>query len=991
MKSNNTTTDYILVHNIWYNADQVQVILGLKDMKHRYNLFFGLCFSFFFSFSVYGQTPGEWTWMHGDNVLNSAGAFGIQGVANAANKPPALYEPCEWKDNQGNFWLFGGSNGTNIYAALWKYDPVANQWTWMKGPSFINQPAIYGAQGVAAPANHPGSRGSGVTTWVDNAGKLWLFGGSPSGGTSLNDLWKYDPATNNWTWVKGPNVTTNPGSYGTLGVPAATNVPPSRWETSCSWTDGAGDLWFYGGYSPANSFGDLWRYNIAANAWTWMHGSNGTNAPPVYGIQGVAAPANTPGGRLAYASWVDLAGNFWLFGGWHSNSGGFYNDLWKYDPTVNQWTWVKGPNTTNNTGSYGTKCVPSSSNLPPARGENRARVRDTCGNFWNFGGEAGYYNDLWHYNVSTNQWTWASGDNVGNQPAVYGTQGTSAPANKPGAKAGSVAWIDNNGYIWVFGGSRYNDLFRYVPDPACTPMTAIVNASSNTTICSGQNATLTATGGTSYSWSPGAQTTSSIVVTPTASTTYTVTGTGTCGSGIDSVRVIISSTPPSITASSSNITICNGQNATLTATGGTNYSWSHGGQTTSSIVVSPTGSTTYTVTGSNICGSNTATATVIVSQPPVASTSGTSICSGQSATLTASGGGNYSWSTAETTSSITVSPTGNATYTVIVSMGSCTDTATASVAVAPGVTANISGNTVLCTGDATTLTATGGTNYSWSNGTSTNAIIVNPSSTTTYTVVTSNSSGCAAINSVTVTVSSPPVASILSTTICAGQTATLIATGGGSYSWNTGSTTASTTVSPTNNASYSVTVSIGTCTATASGNVVVNPNPAASAAGNVTITQGQSTVLSASGGGNYTWSNGDNGSPITVSPNTTTLYCVTVTDANNCTDTSCVTVFVEPMDCSAEIYLPNAFSPNHDGENDMLQLYYVNIACIKALKLTIYDRWGEKVFETNDPAFTWSGIYKSKHLNTAVFVYYLDVTLISAEQINKKGNVSLIR
>jgi PKD repeat protein len=444
---------------------------------------------------------GEWTWMHGDNFSNAPGVFGTQGVADPANKPPGMYETCEWKDNNGNFWLFGGYdfNGAN-HAALWKYDPIINQWAWMKGPSGTGTPGVYGTQGISDPANYPGARTNGACTWVDASGNLWLFGGSgyDAAGVAgqLNDLWKYTISTNEWTWMKGPNTANDPGFYGTQGVSNPANLPPSRKETSCSWTDNAGNLWLYGGGETISRFGDLWKYDITINEWTWMKGANTGNPPAVYGTQGVADPANTPGGRWVYASWKDLAGNLWLSSG---NIGGVTfilatNDLWKYDIVTNQWTWMKGTGTIDDPGSYGTKCVSAAANNPPARMENRARVRDACGNFWNFGGYStpGYLNDLWQYNVSTNQWTWVSGDNTSNQSAIYGTQGVSNPANKPGGKRGSVSWADNNGYIWIFGGfdgsNCYNDLFRYVPDSlcaaACMPLpVALFNAP--TEICPG--------------------------------------------------------------------------------------------------------------------------------------------------------------------------------------------------------------------------------------------------------------------------------------------------------------------------------------------------------------------------------------------------------------------------------------------------------------------------------------------------------------------------
>src|SRR5690348_11245450 len=89
---------------------------------------------------------GDWTWIHGSSSSGSAGNYGTQGLSSPTNEPPAFYEACEWTDLNGNFWLFGGGYAT--YNDLWKYDPVSNEWTWMKGTHTTSDPGNYGVQGV---------------------------------------------------------------------------------------------------------------------------------------------------------------------------------------------------------------------------------------------------------------------------------------------------------------------------------------------------------------------------------------------------------------------------------------------------------------------------------------------------------------------------------------------------------------------------------------------------------------------------------------------------------------------------------------------------------------------------------------------------------------------------------------------------------------------------------------------------------------------------
>ena len=357
----------------------------------------------------------------------------------------------------------------------------------------------------------------------------------------------------------------------------------------------------------------------------------------------------------------------------------------------------------------------------------------------------------------------------------------------------------------------------------------------------------------------------------------------------------------------------------------------------------------------------------------------------------------YSWApSGGTTSAATGLSAGTYTLTVT-DAGGCSTTQMATIAPASVIT-----NTV--TSSASCGQNSGAVSVAPSGGTAPYSYLWNPSGATTaavtglaagsYSITITDANGCTGTATITIQAVSSPTASIASnTTICMGQSVTLSASGGGNYLWNTNATTSSVFVSPSATTNYSVVVSIGNCSDTASASVVVNPKPVANAASNITILQGQSTNLSATGGGTYVWSNGAIDSNITVFPTATTKYCVVVTNSNNCTDSACVTVAVELKDCvnKGALYFPNAFSPNTDSENDLLQIYYGDLSCIKSLVIKIYDRWGENVFQSTDPAFMWDGTYRNKSLNSQVFTYYLDVIFVSEEEIAKKGTINLIR
>ena len=437
-----------------------------------------------------------WTWVSGSNTGNQAGNYGTKGVAAPSNVPGARLGAVSWADSGGNLWLFGGygwdsAGSGDLLNDLWKYDPTSNQWIWMSGGHIVDQPGIYGTKGVSSPTNVPGARWE-AESWVDSGGKLWLFGGSGfvANGNygKLNDLWNYDPTSNEWTWISGSDSVDQPGIYGTRGEPSPTNVPGGRWE-AVSWIDASGRLWLFGGMGydsvgyDDGELNDLWKFEPETLAWTWVSGGDTKDRLGNYGTKGVSAPSNIPGGRSEAVSWVDSQDRLWLFGGrgWaaeYTYIPGEINDLWRFDQTTLEWTWVSGGNTLGQPGVYGTQGTPSPSNVPGAR-HWAVSWADASGNCWLYGGygyfEAslwdGLLNDLWKYDPTTLEWTWASGSSSQYQAGNYGTQGAVALSNVPGSRNSSVAWVDPQGRAWIFGGhglysaiqqdSYLNDLWRY--------------------------------------------------------------------------------------------------------------------------------------------------------------------------------------------------------------------------------------------------------------------------------------------------------------------------------------------------------------------------------------------------------------------------------------------------------------------------------------------------------------------------------------------------
>src|SRR5690606_7046966 len=277
------------------------------------------------------------------------------------------------------------------------------------------------------------------------------------------------------------------------------------------------------------------------------------------------------------------------------------------------------------------------------------------------------------------------------------------------------------------------------------------------------------------------------------------------------------------------------------------------------------------------------------------------ILEGNSVTLTATGGTSYVWSNGETTQSITVSPAETTTYTVTGTTNGCTNTDTVTIfLVDDGVTVDAGNDETICQGESVTLTATGGTTYEWSTGETTASITVNPNETTTYTVTAYSVSGNNSdTDEVTVTVNALPNANAgddVST--CQGTAVTLTASGGSSYLWSNGATSQSITVNPNITTTYSVEVTQNGCSSTDEVVVTVNSLPTINAGNDVTILEGESVTLSATGGTSYVWSNGETTQSITVSPTTTTTYTVTGSESG-CEATDEVTVIVQTDDVTA--------------------------------------------------------------------------------------------
>lgn len=546
------------------------------------------------------------------------------------------------------------------------------------------------------------------------------------------------------------------------------------------------------------------------------------------------------------------------------------------------------------------------------------------------------------------------------------------------------------------------------------------NAGSDKMICINNSVTLTASGGSDYEWTPASTlnttTGASVIASPTATTTYTVNVTDAFGCTASDVAVIAVNPLPMISAGTDKV-ICSGDKITLNGSGGNSYEWTPAtglnNSTSASPVASPTVTTVYSLKGLSAhgCISYDSVLVTVNPLPVVSAGNDTEICFGETTTLNATGGISFLWSPAGSLSKADIaspvaSPTQTTNYIVTATdANNCKgkDTVQVLVHLLPNIYAGADVN--LCEGASTTLQATGGVDYSWSPSTDLSSSVIsnpvaNPIQTVKYLLHGIDAFGCENSDSVTVKVIHPITITVTpKADVCEGGTVQLFASGGQIYNWAPAKGLENPNMptpyaSPSKSINYQVIASDGLCFSdTGYVFVEVHPLPKITASADVIIVAGDKTQLSATGTNNgYSWSPSeglsctDCSEPM-ASPDATTTYTVSYTNDMGCRAEDYVVVFVG---CPGDVmYIPNAFTPDGDGENDK---FYVRSQGLKSIDyIRIYDRWGKKVFETANQSEGWDGTLNGKPLVSGVYVYYVQAICSNGETVIRQGNITLIR
>lgn len=551
----------------------------------------------------------------------------------------------------------------------------------------------------------------------------------------------------------------------------------------------------------------------------------------------------------------------------------------------------------------------------------------------------------------------------------------------------------------------------------CCTFTVSANITSPGCGASNGSINLTSTNGSGnygYTWA-GGQTTSSLNNLQAGNYPVTITDNAFAGCRIDTVFTL--SNPNSPTINSINILqeTCTGTgdgSISISASGGTGtltYQWTANAATGNLATATnlTAGVYGFTVSDANNCqtsGSATIQSGICCTLNAAATATPTTCgLNNGGITVTATNGAlPYTYAlnnaTAQPDSFFTQLAAG--TYKILVSdLNGCKDSVNVTVAGSSNtLNLSVSATNVTCYGETNggaLATVTSGATpyqYNWSNGTNDSTIQLVAAAT--YGVTVSGANGCSVTGSASV---SEPAAITISlgndTTFCTGTISLEAPAGFVAYTWSTGGTTSVITTGTAGTYTVTVTNAAG-CTANASVNVTQGVPGVLDLGPDITIYEGDNTrlspVIAPPTGGSYLWqpsatlSCNNCSSPI-ATPAVSTTYTLVYTSANNCAISDSITVEVVPI---GNVYFPTAFSPNGDGNNDT---YRILGGGAKFLRLQIFNRWGEKVFESNNINEGWDGTYKDLPQPMEVYVYLATVTLLNNQTREYKGSITLIR
>ncbi len=595
---------------------------------------------------------------------------------------------------------------------------------------------------------------------------------------------------------------------------------------------------------------------------------------------------------------------------------------------------------------------------------------------------------------------------------------TTAPGpwvyNSPGT-AGTVS-VTVIGFGGLCTGSN-TIAFPVLPNPTVSVTPPFSN------VCIGDSIVLTASGTQSYSWLPApglsASSGATVSVNPTAATVYSVYGLNQlCNSAVQTATVNVWQLP-AVFVSPTASTICVGDSVQLTASGNaTSYAWlpANGlpAQTAVSVSAKPTATENFTVTGYlNTC-TNSAISAVTVLKVPVLNVGASeyTVCSGVNIQMYVDGANTFNWEpssgiTTPTGATVTTVPNSNTTYTVTGSNGVCASSNTLYIQAVP----NPSLSTDLplkqiCMGASVSMSVSGAQSFTWNPfATLSNSVgpsvIASPTVSTTYSIIGSNTSGsvtCSRLVNYSVEVLPLPDLKVSpGVSVCPGANTILTALGGTSYFWRpfTGLDTVlgpQVIANPTVTTVYTVeAINEVFCRNTATVAIWVKQRPWVFAGRDTVYSMEEFMSISAQGNGTLTWVGGEGilcpDCPQTkIEPQKDNCYTVEVVNKDGCRaqDQVCI-----QLTDNYGIYIPNSFTPNRDGLNDVFMVYGTGIS---SLSMDIWDRWGMHIFSAKDyPNNWWDGTFKGTLCKPDTYIYVISYRNVHGKNFSKTGHINIVR
>ena len=750
----------------------------------------------------------------------------------------------------GNTAIVGGNKDNSSVGAVWVYTRSGTSWT--------QQNKLVGTGYLGTTPQ------LGYSVAVSADGSTIIAGGYADGaaGSNKGAVWIFTRVGSSWT--------TTPTQVKIVG-PGASAASSYQGNSVAISADGKTVAW--GGQGDATNVGAVWVYAWNGTSWSQQGPSSGPAK-----LVGTGYAGTTP--RQGWSVALSADGNTLVEGGRQDGATPTTGAIWVYTRSGGVWT------------QQGTKIVGTGNTGGAYQGTSIAISAD--GNKFI---EGGYANNslvgaAWVFTRSGSTWS--------QQAMLLGTGNTGAAntGNSVGMSADGntvimggphdnsyvgATWIYTyNGTTWALQGSKFHGT-PYSGIAGSVPQfgnAAALSADGQTAIIGGyQDGYASANTGAAWAF---------VVATPSVNIAITSGSQTTCSGS----SVTFTATPtnggaaaPKYNFMVNGVSVQSGSSATYTTTSLNNND-------VVKCIITDNDVYGYSAVSNSI--------TMTVNPLPTAGITGTSTACG-SVSLTATGGTSYAWSGGSTPATANNTFTSSATYIVTVTdANSCTATASQAVTVNTVPTAGITGTATGC--GSVSLTATGGSTYLWSGGSSTATAANTFTTSGVYNVTVSNSS-CSATASQSVSVTPSPTATITGTAIGCGSVS-LTATGGGTYAWSGGSSPTTDANTFSSSATYTVTVTLSGCTATASQAVTVNPVPAATASNTGPYIPGQTISLSSGPAGqtSYSWAGPHS---FTASTQNTTrtaatsamsgTYTVTVTNSYGCSATATTFVAVNSL------------------------------------------------------------------------------------------------